>query len=291
MPLFPFAQFEVAGRFGIADGRYLARDPEGDADDVLVVSSLQAPRRGRRRRSRRAKEASDPADIQSLPATRATVVRATAFDDAEAAKQWLAGIRRNPDARDEFTEGARALVNLALHAHRAAAMDPYATELGPHTPIATRVGYGDGDELAAGSWREAVEAPPDPGRRRRAETLRPQERLAAVLAGRERIDACETLVLRARLDLEVGRTREAALQLEPAVRALLAEVSAQPGTDQAGDLERLRTRLHQVSHAAEQALGGDLPAELTSVVADSLAGAERVLRRRRVLEHSPSSGT
>ena len=284
MPLFPFAQFEVAGLLGIPAGRYLARDDERDADDVLVISSLQAPRRDRRRRSRRARDAGEPAGAESLPATRATVVRATApFDDGAAAEQWLAGMRRDPDARDEFAGDARILLNSALHAHRAAAMDPYGAELGPHGAVATRIGFGDGDELAAGRWTEAVEAPPDPGRRRRAETLQPQERLAAVLAGRGGVDACETLVLRARLDLDNGRAREAALQLEPAIRAVLAELSAEPGSDQAEDLERLAEQERRVSEAARQALAGGLPAESAGVVAEALALAERALRRRRLL--------
>ena len=40
------------------------------------------------------------------------------------------------------------------------------------------------------------------GAARREEELRPQERVAAVLGGRERIDACEPLLLRARADLD-----------------------------------------------------------------------------------------
>jgi hypothetical protein len=284
MPLFPFAQFEVAGRFPIADGRYLARDSESGAEDVLVISSLQVPRRERRRRPRRARDAGDAPKVEPLPVIRATVVRTAGFDDAGAAESWLAEMRRDPAARDEFTGAALRLVNTALHAHRAVAMDPYVCELGPHAAIATRVGFGDGDELVAGRWSAALDAPPDPvRRRRRAETLFPQERLAAVLTGRERLDVCETLVLRARLDLDQGRPREAALQLEPAIRALLAEVHASEGTDQAEDLARLEGRRRQIADAGEKALAGDLPAELEAALGDSLAVGERVLRRRRLL--------
>jgi hypothetical protein len=288
MPLFPFAQFELAGRFPLADGRYLARNEDLDADDVLVVSSLGAPRRERRRRSRRARDAGEAADPDPLPATRATVVRATAaFAGDGEAGDWLAAMRGDPDARDAFTADARTLLNAALHVHRAAAMDPYVAELGPQDASTTRIGYGDGDELVAGRWSEAIDAPPDPGRRRgRGEILRPQERLAGVLAGRERVDACETLLLRARLDLDHRRTREAALQLEPAIRALLAEVSAAPGSEQADDLKLLQARLRKVSQAAEEALTGDLPAELETSVGEALAVAERVLRRRRLLGDS-----
>jgi hypothetical protein len=284
VPLFPFAQFEVAGRLGVADGRYLIRDADGDADDVLVVSSMRAPRRGRRRRSRRARDAGASPEAESLPATRATVVRANAFADPSEAGAWLKQMRRDTEARDRFTAAARVLLNVSLHAQAAATMDPYVAEIGPHGAATTRVGFGDGDELAAGRWSEAIEAPPDPGPRRRgADVLRPQERLAAVLSDRERVDACETLLLRARLDLDHARTREAALQLEPAIRALLAEVSAESGTEQADDLKLLQTRLKQAAHAAEEALSGDLPPELEAVVAEVLAVAERILRRRRIL--------
>lgn len=284
MPLFPFAQFEVAGRFPIADGRYLARDQDRDTDDVFVVSSLQAPRRERRRRSRRARDAGDASEPESIPLTRATVVRTTGFDDAAAAEAWLAGLRRDPAARDEFTGAARRLVNTALHAHGAVAMDPYVCELGPHAPIATRIGFGDGDELVAGRWSAALDAPPDPvRRRRRAETLHPQERLAAVFSGRARLDPCETLVLRARLDLDGGRTREAALQLEPALAATVAELGPGAAGEQAEDIEALRDEAEAVAALRERALTAELPGEASAMLERVLERCERVLRRRNIL--------
>ena len=41
-------------------------------------------------------------------------------------------------------------------------------------------------------------------RRRRAEVLRPQERVAEVLGGRDAVAACELLLIRARLDLDAA---------------------------------------------------------------------------------------
>ena len=58
--------------------------------------------------------------------------------------------------------------------------------------------------------------------------LHPQARLAAVLGARERPLACEELALRARLDLDHGREREAALQLLVALDAALAELARGP---------------------------------------------------------------
>ena len=80
-------------------------------------------------------------------------------------------------------------------------------------------------------------------RQQRAEELRPQERVAAVLGGRERVDACETLLLRARADLDSGRHREAALQLRVGLEALLVELDgavADPGHEE--DMAELGAR-------------------------------------------------
>src|SRR5919202_1454802 len=62
------------------------------------------------------------------------------------------------------------------------------------------------------------------GRLRRAETLAPQERLAALLGGSDEVLVAEELVLRARTDIDEGRPREAALQARVALEALLAEL-------------------------------------------------------------------
>ena len=121
-------------------------------------------------------------------------------------------------------------------------------------------------------------------RARRADELRPQERVAAVLGGRERIDACETLLLRARADLDAGRLREAALQLRVGLEALLVELAgalADPGHEE--DMAVLETRRGDVGRTANAALSGDLTAEQEQLTQETLELCERVLRRRRVL--------
>ena len=85
-----------------------------------------------------------------------------------------------------------------------------------------------GEQVADGLWTDARELLRPPGRQRRAKVLQPQARLAAVLGGRERPLACEELTLRARLDLDHGRDREAALQLLVALDAALAELPVDP---------------------------------------------------------------
>jgi hypothetical protein len=121
-------------------------------------------------------------------------------------------------------------------------------------------------------------------RRRREEELRPQERVAAMLGGREQPNACETLLLRARADLNAGRDREAALQLRVGIEALLVELKdalADPGHEE--DMIALGERRSEAGSAANSALQGELTAEQHQQVEDLIGISERVLRRRRIL--------
>jgi hypothetical protein len=150
-----------------------------------------------------------------------------------------------------------------------------------------RVGHGSGKEVAAGRFSAAREIDVRAGsspRRRRDEELRPQERLAAILGGRERVDACESLILRARADLDAARYREAALQLRVALEALLIELDgalADPGHEE--DMGKLRGRRGEAGDAANAALKGELDVEQERQVVELTEICERVLRRRRVL--------
>ncbi|HMI81180.1 MAG TPA: hypothetical protein VK480_05275, partial [Solirubrobacterales bacterium] len=102
--------------------------------------------------------------------------------------------------------------------------------------------------------------------------------------GRERLDACETLLLRARADLDAGREREAALQLRVGLEALLVELHGaltDPGHE--GDMATLQQRRTEVGEAANAALHGELGEERKTQVEELLETCERVLRRRRVL--------
>jgi len=84
---------------------------------------------------------------------------------------------------------------------------------------------GSGDEVADGRWRAANELA-DPERqkliRRDYEALRPQERVAAVLGGRESVGPHEDLIVRARGDFDSGRLGAAALGLNAGLQALAA---------------------------------------------------------------------
>ena len=84
--------------------------------------------------------------------------------------------------------------------------------------------------------------------------LSPQERLAALLSGRDAALACEELTLRARGDLDHGRAREAALQLAIALDTALAELEAwREQGDMARRLEELDDRRGAVAEAARAA--------------------------------------
>lgn len=253
-------------------------------------------RRGRRRRGRpREAEAGAAPEV---PVTRLTVIRPGPFAERSDAEGWLRETAAGQERCDELVSEALAIVNRALHAHRLATQDPHGGGASSALALATRIGFGTGDQLADGRWGEAMDVSPAAGRRGRAEALRPQERLATVLGGREPTDACETLLLRARADLDDGRSREGALQLRVGLEALLAEIhpdDAGPapaetgalGRDQAAaqiaDLAALEERRRATGEAANEALAGELSAARAEEIAETLRLCERVLRRQRVL--------
>ncbi|HEX5763610.1 MAG TPA: hypothetical protein VFY04_10895 [Solirubrobacterales bacterium] len=283
---FGFAQFEFAGALGLADGRYLAREGgEAERQRVLAIETLGAPPPPGRRR-RRPRDAESGADSRALPLTRATAIRAyEPFEGGEEAAAWLDRAVASEDGIDGLVAEGIALLNDALHAQAAAAADPYLAETTAERAVLVRVGYGSGEEVAAGRFSLAREVDIRGGRRRqRDEELRPQERMAAVLGGRERIDACESLLLRARADLNADRVREAALQLRVGLEALLMELAGalvDPGHDE--DMATLESRRHEVGEAANAALRGELDAERADQVRELIELSERVIRRRRIL--------
>ena len=160
------------------------------------------------------------------------------------------------------------MLNRALHAHRIAAADPYAGEITLRHALVTRVGYGTGEQVAEGCWTTARELPPERGRIAREAALRPQERFAALLAARDAAPACELLALRARLDLDQARDREAALQIEAALGAALAELESWR------ELPGMPERLDELRDARRRRRRGGRGG------ADGRAGGVRARRRR-----------
>jgi hypothetical protein len=284
--LFGFAQFEFAGTLAVADGRYVVR--EGERERVLVIETQGAPPPSRRRR-RRPRPAEPDGLPAELPLTRVTAVRAfEPFENEAVASEWLQAASADEEAVDRLIDEGLAMLNRALHASAIASGDPHPQALTPARAVTVRIGFGSGAQVADGVFAAAqqVEAGGSAAsrRRRRDEELHPQQRLAAVLGGREQLDACETLLLRARADLDAGREREAALQLRVGLEALLAELRgalADPGHEK--DMATLTTRRHDAGELANTALAGDLSSAQLETLRDILAISERVLRRRRVL--------
>ncbi len=218
-----------------------------------------------------------------------TAIRAFApVEDETEAAAWLEETLADEESIDAVVAVGLALLNRALHAQAVAVADPLGHELAAERAATVRLGYGSGEEVAEGTSTVAKEVDVREGgasrRQVREASLRPQERVAAVLRGREQLDVCEPLLLRARADLDAGRWREAALQLRVGFEALLAELDgAVEDPDHDEDMATLRERRAEVGELANEALRGELPEETTARVAELLETCERVLRRRRVL--------
>ncbi|HEX8156286.1 MAG TPA: hypothetical protein VF526_02770 [Solirubrobacteraceae bacterium] len=281
-------QFEFPWALGPQPGRYPIREHLGEAPaHILVLQTLGAAERRLLPARRRARKAPPDPPPQPVLTVRATLIDTAALDGSAAADRWL----RDADLEALAADGL-ARLNRVLHAHRAATADPTVLPVARSQALVVRVGYGDGERVADGGWDGARElAPASRGapsaimRRGGAHPLRPQERLAALLAGRDAVLACEELALRARADLDAGRIREAALQLRAAFEAALAEL--EPWRDQARlarRLEELRERRGEVDAAADAALRGGLDVEHIETVERVLRGVEAALRARTAAE-------
>ena len=235
------------------------------------------------RRRRRPRAAERDAGPDPVPVTRFTSVRAEPFASGDEARRWLRAIGDDAEGREAEIGAGLEVVNRALHARSLAAADPGGVQVNRSLPLVVRIGYGTGDEVAAGRWTEAIEVPPDRRRTRRVDALRPGERAAAILGARERPLVCETLILRARADLDAGRDREAAIELRGAVETMLTELGDEAPEDQRADLEALRECSAGVAAIADSALRSAPGKEERAELAEALAIGERILRRRRIL--------
>jgi hypothetical protein len=245
---------------------------------VLVIATLGAARRNPRRLSRRTKqsEASPEPDPTPVTTGRATVVDVgeRLADEREAAA-WLKRAGEEQLAQD------LAVLNRGLHSFRLATADPYLNPVERGQALVARIGYGLGEEVAEGLWTDARELVVLGRRQRRSRILVPQARVAAMLSGRDRSLACEELALRARLDLEHGRRREAALQLLVALDAAIAELAVDEHAEALAErIDELREQRDPVAHAAQAALEGSLDERQTETVEFALGRVEAALRAR-----------
>lgn len=299
--LFVFIQVELPFSLGVPDGRYLLRERSGgEPEHVFIVGSPNVAPPPRRRwwqrlrgrgsgRAWRGQRVESPPAPPSTHSTRATVIDPVSLSAERQAQAWLDAL----DAEAQIV-AAFGVVNRALFAHRIAGADPGVHALAPAQATAMRAGWGLGGEVADGHWSHARElhwAERQP--RRRVAALRPQERFAALLGGRAQPLICEELALRARADLDAGRTRHAALELDRAYAAALAELPAIPHaglTQRLAELEELRPAVADAAAAALPASGEADGAPLSAdAVGHALARLEATLRAR-ALEPQRTSG-
>jgi hypothetical protein len=278
-PLFRFVQLELPWALGPPDGRYLLRppgQPEAAASHVIVLATLGAPERRRMASLRRARDA--PPEPPPAPVTtgRATVIEVgSPLPGPAEAEAWLATA-----GEPELDRGLEVL-NRALHAFRLVSADPHQHTVARAQTLVARVGFGAGEQVADGLWTQARELLAPTVRQRRSRVLTPQARLAAVLGARERVLVTEELTLRARLDLDHSRSREAALQVLVALDAALAELPRDPAAQALTErLDELRSLREPVTAAAQSALGGPLPEADRETVARALGRIESALRAR-----------
>ena len=227
---------------------------------MIVLRTVGAARKGllgRRTHTRRASTEPEPAPV---PVTRATVIDPVPLSAESQARAWLEQL----DPEHEALAAAEAL-NRLLFAHRIAAATPHIHEVSPAQTLVMRAGFGEGEHVADGLWIDARELLLSDRRAgRRASVLRPQERLAALLSGRESHLLCEELVLRARLDLDGGRVALAAIELERAYAAALGELASEGRPDLRERIEELEELRDGVGREARAALSASAPAANTT---------------------------
>jgi hypothetical protein len=287
--LFLFIQFEFPWELGPPDGRYLMRPHEGAEPERVVVLGTQGASRRVPTRAQRLSEATrasrkrsvDPQpDPEPVATTRATLVDPVSLPAERQAKAWLAELDGEQEIR-----AALGVLNRVLHFHRIAAADPHVHEVAAEQALVIRAGWGEGEQVADGVWTHAQElhwrGPSGVRKKRigdRAAALRPQERLAVLLAARGVALLCEDLVLRARVDFDHGRTAHAAIELRGAYAAALAELPGERREDltiRLAELEKLRDGVEAQARAA--LARGALDDE---VVSHALGRLEATLRAR-----------
>ena len=252
--------------------------PDLAPSHVLVFSTLGALKRGRLERARPHHKAEPEPEPEPVTTTRATVIDVgEPLVDLVQAQKWL------QTAGEPDLLCGMGVLNRVLHTFRLVSADPYLNVISRQRVLVARIGFGAGEQVADGLWTEALELVSPGGRQRRARMLAPQASLAAVLSGRRRSLVCEELTLRARLDVDQGHDRQAALQVLIALDATLAELSLDPAAPLLADrLNELRGRRDAVADAGQAALAGPVGHEDREAVLITLSQIEAALRARAV---------
>ena len=271
------------GRRPLRAARARRRDRARPRPDAR--SARRAPAARRRAGARAAEPEPPPAAGRRRRARRSS--RAAPFDGRRRRARWLDG------ADGEAEAGAAiAVLNRVLHAQRVAAADPSIARGRAATrrsSCASATARASRSPTGAGPRPSSCRRPPRRGRGATA-ALRPQERLAALLGGRDAALACEELDA-----ARPGRPRRAAAAARPrcscASRSRPRWPSSSRGATAATSAERLAelepTLGAAADAAAEAALRGGLDDEPSP-------DAERVARRgsrRRCARARPPAST
>jgi hypothetical protein len=298
--LFIFIQMEFPWALGPPDGRYLLRaTADSEPERVVVLTTLdagQASAHGGSATRSRWLERLSPSRRRGLGPTanpdpaptltaRVTIIDPVSLSADQQARAWLEEL----DGEREVST-AVAVLNRVLHAHRIASADPYGHEVSPHQALVIRAGWGEGEQVAYGRWLHAREliwsaierraSPRRPRARGRSAALRPQERLAVLLAARGHALICEELALRARSDLDHARPVHAAIELDRAYAAALIELAGEKRQDLAirlAELSELRAGVAEQAHLALRGGGAETDED---VVRHALERLEAALRAR-----------
>ena len=203
---------------------------------------------GRHKRVKPALDSGD-AEPEQIAICRVTVVDATPLADEDEAKQWLTQMRDRDDADRHVADSLRH-ANRIVAAHRIAAADPYESELAASAAHRIRLGYGSGEQVADGLWTAARQVHPESTRKRSA--LDPDRVMAETLSGKRPRHDSDDLLLRARLDLDQGRERQALLQARAAAQAFADEQLAEADSwlerlSGDGDVEGVVTEMERFS--------------------------------------------
>ena len=253
--------------------------PAGAATaDVLHLQVVGAPpARGGLvfRRARSVEPDQGPRDVSLLIAT--LIGASNRFERQVDAVKFLEGCRADEGEQADLIHQCVDVVNLAIRAYRAAARDPFVSEIEAGDAREVRIGYGESDELTRGGWTEAFTPPPPRAPRvPRSKRLRPTEVVALTIGGRLPLLDAEEMALRTMLDLEHGRPRTAALQLRACLEMLVAEL-----TD-AGEFFRpprdeLERRVPEAEELAQLALDNRLDEDRVADVREILDRVEDAL--------------
>ena len=262
-------QVEVPWPLGPVDGRYVLRGHAGRPEWVLVTETVGS--KPRRRRNRKVDPEPAPTEVAI---GRATLVGAEPLDGEP--ERWLRSVDLAAEA-----EAGLAAINRALYLQRIASANAESREVSLEDALSVRVGYGGGEEVSRGRWTKAVEVGTGSKRGRRRRMLQPDERFAALVGGYDAPLATEELALRARSDVDAGRWREAALQLDAAFGVAPEELAPwRNHSDMSGRIDELEELAPQVGDAASAARQGGVSEGQTELVTSALGRLEAALRAR-----------